>query len=112
MTVMKPITKEELIYMRKREEEKRYWEGIQRAVEDIYNGVQKYARYGDSYYVYSCHALKDSACRIVRDRLADLFPDSSVAYDEEFDYKANDCNIPNFPTNAGRFIAAIVVDWR
>ncbi len=107
---MKPITKEELLYMKKREDEKRYWEGIQKAVEDIYNNVQKSARRGDLYLVYCCNHLKGSACRVIQERVAELFPDSSVNYMEEFDYRGSN-NIYNMPSNPGRFISAVVVDW-
>ena len=110
MPILKPITKEELQALKKREDERRYWEGIQRAVEDIYAGAQKAAKRGYTYYVYPCYGMKEAGYRAIQERVADLFPDSSVKYMEELDYTQIDCGF-EIPRGTGRFIAAIIVDW-
>ena len=110
MTVLKPITKEELQALKKREDDRRYWEGIHRAVEDIYVGAQKAAKRGYTYYVYPCYGMKESAYTVIQERVADLFPDSSVKYLDELDPTQVDCGV-EIPRSSGRFIAAIIVDW-
>jgi hypothetical protein len=108
---MKPITRDELQFMKKREDDRRYWEGIQKAVESIYDNVQKYAKRGLTLYIYPSGQLKEDACEIIRGRVADLFPGTSVTHVTELDtekyrdYEAYYTNVP------GRYISAILVDW-
>ncbi len=108
---MKPITRDELLFMKKREDDRRYWEGIQKAVETIYDNVQKYAKRGLTLYIYPSGHLKEAACDIIRGRVADLFPGTSVVHMAELDtetYREYDVYFSNIP---GRFIDAIMVDW-
>lgn len=108
---MKPITRDELQYMKKREDDRRYWEGIQKAVETIYDNVQKYAKRGLTLYIYPSAHLKETACDVIRGRVADLFPGTSVTHVLELDttnyveYEAYFSGVP------GRYIEAILVDW-
>jgi hypothetical protein len=115
---MKPITRDELHFMKKREDDRRYWEGIQKAVETIYDNVQKYAKRGLTLYIYPSGHLKESACDIIRGRVADLFPGTSVTHVAELDtqkYREYENIYLNFPGrfdgSNGRFIDAILVDW-
>lgn len=108
---MKPITRDELQYMKKREDDRRYWEGIQKAVESIYDNVQKYAKRGQSLYIYPTAHLKEAAIDIIRGRVADLFPGTSITYVVELDtenYREHEAHYTNV---SGRYIDAILVDW-
>ncbi len=108
---MKPITRDELLFMKKREDDRRYWEGIQKTVEIIYDNVQKYAKRGVTLYIYPSGHLKEGACEVIRNRVADLFPGTSVTHVAELDttnygeYEAYFSSVP------GRYIDAILVDW-
>ena len=108
---MKPITREELLFLKKREDDRRYWEGIQKSVETIYDLVQKNAKRGLTLYIHPTGHLKESAVEIIRGRVADLFPGTSVVHVPELDtekYREYESYYSNIP---GRFIDAILVDW-
>jgi hypothetical protein len=108
---MKPITRDELLFMKTREDDRRYWESIQKTVETIYDNVQKYAKRGVTLYIYPSGHLKEAACEVIRGRVADLFPGTSVTHMTELDtekyheYEAYFSGVP------GRYIDAILVDW-
>jgi hypothetical protein len=108
---MKPITRDELQFMKKREDDRRYWESIQKAVETIYDNVQKYAKRGLTLYIYPSGHMKEAACDVIRGRVADLFPGTSVTYVAELDtenYREYEAYYGNV---SGRYIDAILVDW-